>query len=157
MILSNHRSSNKFNIVQSLFFTDCLQCQRRVSNKLWKSRILKEAEDIKTLLEKYYITCVQLDDKRWYWVRVMVFNGTINNISAISWLSVLLMLKFVVYYCFLFMWYNGIVPILYLDDGRDYRLSPVELILYMWQILWHEDKIYVMNNFQDKSSLFNTK
>jgi hypothetical protein len=67
------------------------------------------------------------------------------------------MLKFVAYYRFLLMWYDGIVPILYLDDGRDYRLSPVELILYMWQILWHEDKIYVMNNFQDKSSLFNTK
>jgi hypothetical protein len=27
----------------------------------------------------------------------------------------------------------------------------------MWQILWHEDKIYTMNNFQDKISLFNTK
>jgi hypothetical protein len=102
-----------------------------VSNKLWKSIILKEAEDIKTLLEKYYITCVQMDDKRWYWVRVMVLNGTINNISVISWLSVLLMLKSVAYYRFLFMWYDGIVPILYLDDGSDYRLSPVELILYM--------------------------
>jgi len=99
-----------------------------VSNKLWKSRILKEAEDIKTLLEKYSITCVQMDDKRWYWVRVMVFNGTINNISA---LSVLLMLKSVTYNRFLFMWYDGIAPILYLDDGSDYRLSPVELILYM--------------------------
>ena len=55
------------------------------------------------------------------------------------------------------MWYDGIVPILYLDDGSDYRLSPVELILYMWQILWNEDKIYAMNNFQDKISLFNTK
>ena len=51
------------------------------------------------------------------------------------------------------MWYDG----LYLDDGSDYRLSSVELILYMWQILWHEDKIYVMNNDQDQSSLFNTK
>ena len=102
-----------------------------MSNKLWKSIILKEAEDIKTLLEKYYITCVQMDDKRWYWVRVMVLNGTINNISVISWLSVLLMLKSVAYYRFLFMWYDGIVPILYLDDGSDYRLSPVELILYM--------------------------
>jgi hypothetical protein len=102
-----------------------------VSNKLWKSRILKEAEDIKTLLEKYYITSVQMDDKRWYWVRVMVFNGTINNISVISWLSVLLMLKSVAYYRFLSMWYDGIVPILYLNDGSDYRISPVELILYM--------------------------
>jgi hypothetical protein len=64
-----------------------------VNNKLWKSRILKEAEDIKTLLEKYSIPCVHMDDKRWYWVRVMVLNGTINNISVISWLSVLLMLK----------------------------------------------------------------
>ena len=102
-----------------------------MNNKLWKSRILKEAEDIKTLLEKYSITCVHMDDKRWYWIRVMVLNGTINNISVISWLSVLLMLKFVAYYRFLFMWYDGIVPILYLDDGRDYRLYPVELILYM--------------------------
>jgi hypothetical protein len=103
-----------------------------VSNKLWKSRIVKEAEDIKTLLEKYSITCVQMDDKRWYWVRVMVFNGTINNISVISWLSVLLMLKSVTnFYRFLFMWYDGIVPSLYLDDGSDYRLSPVELILCM--------------------------
>jgi hypothetical protein len=138
-------------------FTDVLQCQRLVNNKQWNSRILKEAEDIKTLLEKYYITCIQMDDKRWYWVRVVVFNGTINNISAISWLSVLLMLKSVAYYRFLCMWYDGIVPILYLDDGSDYRLSPVELILYMWQILWHEDKIYAMNNDQDQSSLFNTK
>jgi hypothetical protein len=138
-------------------FTDILQCQRLVNNKQWNSRILKEAEDIKTLLEKYYITCIQMDDKRWYWVRVVVFNGTINNISAISWLSVLLMLKSVAYYRFLCMWYDGIVPILYLDDGSDYRLSPVELILYMWQILWHEDKIYAMNNDQDQSSLFNTK
>jgi hypothetical protein len=65
-------------------------------------------------------------------VRVMMFNGTINNISVISWLSVLLMLKSVAYYRFLFMWYDGIVlPILYLDDGSDYRLSLVELILYM--------------------------
>ena len=87
----------------------------------------KEAEDIKTLLEKYAITCVQMDDKRWHWVRVRVFNGTINNISAISWLLVLLMLKSVAYYRFLFMWYDG----LYLDDGSDYRVSPVELILYM--------------------------
>ena len=55
------------------------------------------------------------------------------------------------------MWYDGIVPILYLNDGSDYRLSPVELILYMVQILWHEDRIYVINNDQDKSSLFNTK
>ena len=102
-----------------------------MNNKLWKSRNLKEAEDIKTLLEKYYITCVQMDDTRWYWVKVMVFNGTINNISVISWLSVLLMLKFEVYYCFPFMWYNGIVPNLYLDDGTDYQLSPVELILCM--------------------------
>ena len=102
-----------------------------MSNTLWKSRILKEAEDIKTLLEKYSITCVQMDDKRWYWVRVMVFNGTINNNSVISSLSVLLMLKSVIYYRFLFMWYDGIVPILYLDDGSDYRLSPVELILCM--------------------------
>ena len=70
----------------------------------------------------------------------MVFNGTINNISVISWLSVLLMLKSVAYYRFLSMWYDGIVPILYLNDGSDYRISPVELILYMWQILWHEDK-----------------
>ena len=67
------------------------------------------------------------------------------------------MLKSVAYYRFLCMWYDGIVPILYLDDGSDYRLSPVELILYMWQILWHEDKIYAMNNDQDQSSLFNTK
>ena len=102
-----------------------------MSNTLWKSRILKEAEDIKTLLERYSITCVQMDDKILVWVRAMVFNGTINNISVISWLSVLLMLKFVAYYRFLFMWYDGIVPILYLHDGRDYRLSPVELILYM--------------------------
>jgi hypothetical protein len=102
-----------------------------VSNTLWKSRILKEAEDIKTLLEKYSITCVQMDDKRWYWVRAMVFNGTINNISVILSLSVLLMLKSVTYNRFLFMWYDGIAPILYLDDGSDYRLSPVELILYM--------------------------
>jgi hypothetical protein len=102
-----------------------------VSNTLWKSRILKEAEDIKTLLEKYSITCVQMDDKRWYWVRVMVFNGTINNNSVISSLSVLLMLKSVTYNRFLFMWYDGIAPILYLDGGSDYRLSPVELILYM--------------------------
>jgi hypothetical protein len=102
-----------------------------VNNKLWKSRILKEADDIKTLLEEYYITCVQMDDNRWYWVRVMVFNGTINNISVISWLSVLLMLKSVADYRFLCMWYDGIVPILYLHDGSDYRLSPVELILYM--------------------------
>ena len=93
--------------------------------------ILKEAEDIKTLLEKYYITCVQMDDKRWYWVIVMVFNGTINNISVISWLSVLLILKSVAYYRFLFMWYDRIAPILYLNDGSDYLLSPVELILYM--------------------------
>ena len=51
------------------------------------------------------------------------------------------MLKSVAYYRFLFMWYDGIVlPILYLDDGSDYRLSLVELILYMWQIMWHEDK-----------------
>ena len=131
MIVSNHRSSNKYNIVQSIFFTDCLQCQRLVSNKLWKSRILKEADDIKTLLEKYYITCVQMDDKRWYWVRVRELNGTINNISVISWLSGLLMLKSVACYRFLFMWYDGIVPILYLHDGSDYRLSPVELLLYM--------------------------
>ena len=103
----------------------------RVSNKLWKSRILKEAEDIKTLLEKYYITCEQMDDNRWCWVRVMVFNGTINNISSISWLSALLMLKSVAYYRFLCMSYGGIVPILYLHDGSDYRLSPVELILHM--------------------------
>ena len=102
-----------------------------MSNKLWKSRILKEAEDIKTLLEKYCITCVQMDDKRWHWIRVMVFNGTINNISALSWLSVLLMLKSVIYYRFLFMWYDGIAFILYLDDDSEYRLSPVELILYM--------------------------
>ena len=88
----------------------------------------KEAEDIKTLLEKYAITCVQMDDKRWHWVRVMVFNVTINNISTIS---ALLMLKSVAYYRFLFMWYDGIVPILYLDDGSDYRVSPVELIVYM--------------------------
>jgi hypothetical protein len=27
----------------------------------------------------------------------------------------------------------------------------------MLHILWHEDKIYVVNNDQDKSSLFNTK
>ena len=53
-----------------------------MNNKQWNSRILKEAEDNKTLLEKYYITCIQMDDKRWYWVRVMVFNDTINNISA---------------------------------------------------------------------------
>ena len=72
-----------------------------------------------------------MDDTRWYWVRVMVFNGTINNISAISWLSALLMLKSVAYYRFLFMWYDVSVPILYLDDGSDYRLSPVELIVYM--------------------------
>jgi hypothetical protein len=87
----------------------------------------------------------------------MMLNGTINNILAISWLSVLLVLKSVADYLFLFMWYDGIVPILYLNDGSDYRLSPVELILYMLQILWHEDKIYVKNNDQDKSSLFNTK
>ena len=61
---------------------------------------LKKEEDIKTFLEEYSITCVHMDDKRWYWVRV------INNISVISWLSY---------------------------------------------------KIYVMNNFQDKISLFNTK
>ena len=64
-------------------------------------------------------------------VRVMMFNGTINNISVISWLSVLLMLKSVADYRFLCMWYDGIVPILYLNDGTNYRLSPVELILYM--------------------------
>jgi hypothetical protein len=58
--------------------------------------------------------------KRWHWIRVMVFNGTINNISALSWLSVLLMLKSVAYYRFFFMWYDGIVPILYLDDGSDF-------------------------------------
>jgi hypothetical protein len=91
----------------------------------------KRSDDIKTLLEEYYITCVQMDDNRWYWVRVMVFNGTINNISVISWLSVLLMLKSVADYRFLCMWYDGIVLILYLHDGSDYRLSPVELILYM--------------------------
>ena len=84
------------------------------------------------IVGKYSITCVQMDDKRWYWVRVRVFSGTINNISIISWLSDLLMLKSVAYCRFLFMWYDGIiVPILYLDDGSDYRLSPVELILYM--------------------------
>ena len=86
---------------------------------------LKKEEDIKTLLKKYSITCVHMDDKRWYWVRV------INNMSVISWLSVLLMLKSVAYYRFLLMWYDGSVPILYLDDGSDYRLYPVELILYM--------------------------
>jgi hypothetical protein len=74
---------------------------------------------------------------------------SVNNILC----TMLYLFEFVAYYRFLFMWYDGIVPILYLDDGRDYRLSPVELILYMWQILRHEDKIYVMNNFQDKSSL----
>jgi hypothetical protein len=97
--------------------------------------IIKEPEDINTLLEKYYTTCVQMDDKRWYWVRVMVLNGIINNISVISWLSVLLVLKSVANYRFLFMWYDGIIPILYLNDGSDYRLSPVELILYMLHIL----------------------
>ena len=91
----------------------------------------KEAEDIKSLLEKYYITCVQMDDNRWYCVRLRVFNGTLNNISAVSWLTALLMLKSVADYRFLFMWYDGIVPILYLHDGSDYRLSPVELLLYM--------------------------
>jgi hypothetical protein len=91
----------------------------------------KEAEDIKSLLETYSITCVQMDDKRWYCVRVMVFIGTLNNISAVSWLTALLMLKSVAYYHFLLMWYDGIVPILYLHDGSDYRLSPVEIILYM--------------------------
>jgi hypothetical protein len=45
--------------------------------------------------------CVQMGEKRWHWVRIMVFNGSINNISAISWLSVLLMLKSVAYYRFL--------------------------------------------------------
>jgi hypothetical protein len=95
----------------------------------------KEAEDIKSLLETYSITCVQMDDKRWYCVRVMVFIGTLNNISAVSWLTALLMLKSVAYYRFRFIWYDGIVPILYLHDGSDYRLSPVEIILYMGQIL----------------------
>ena len=61
-----------------------------------------------------------------------MLNGTINNISPIS---ALLMLKSVAYYHFLLMWYDGIVPILYLHDGSDYRLSPVEIILYMGQIL----------------------
>jgi hypothetical protein len=70
---------------------------------------LKKEEDIKTLLKKY----------------------SINNMSVISWLSVLLMLKSVAYYRFLLMWYDGSVPILYLDDGSDYRLYPVEIILYM--------------------------
>jgi hypothetical protein len=70
---------------------------------------LKKEEDIKTLLKKY----------------------SINNMSVISWLSVLLMLKSVAYYRFLVMWYDGSVPILYLDDGSDYWLYPVELILYM--------------------------
>ena len=74
---------------------------------------LKKEEDIKTLLKKY----------------------SINNMSVISWLSVLLMLKSVAYYRFRFIWYDGIVPILYLHDGSDYRLSPVEIILYMGQIL----------------------
>jgi hypothetical protein len=97
--------------------------------------IFKEPEDINTLLEKYSTTCVQMDDKRWYWVRVMVLNGTINHISVISWLSVLLVLKSVADYRFLFTWYDGIVPILYLNDGSDYRLSPVELILCMLQIM----------------------
>ena len=83
--------------------------------------IFKEPEDIKTLLQKYSITYVQMDDKRWYWIRVMVFNVTINNISVISWLSVLFVLKSGDDYLFLFMWYDGIVPILY----------SVELILYM--------------------------
>ena len=69
-----------------------------------------------------------MDDKRWYWVRVLMLNGTINNISPIS---ALLMLKSVAYYRFLFMWYDGIVPILHLDDGSDYRVSSVELILYV--------------------------
>jgi len=94
--------------------------------------IFKEPEDIKTLLQKYSITYVQMDDKRWYWVRVMVFNVTINNISVISWLSVLLVLKSGDDYLFLLIWYDGIVPILY----------SVELILYMWQSLWHEYKCY---------------
>ena len=58
-----------------------------------KPMIFKEPEDINTLLEKYSTICVQMDDKRWYWVRVMVLNGTLNNISVISWLSVLLVLK----------------------------------------------------------------
>jgi hypothetical protein len=38
----------------------------------------------------------------------MVFNGTINNISAVSWLTALLMLKSVAYYRFRFIWYDGI-------------------------------------------------
>ena len=46
---------------------------------------------------------------------------------AISFIDV----EIVAYYRFLFMWYDVIVPILYLDDGSDYRVSPVELILYM--------------------------
>jgi hypothetical protein len=54
MILSNHWSSNKYNIVQSIFFTDCLQCQSLVSNKIWKSRILKEAEDINIVGKVFY-------------------------------------------------------------------------------------------------------
>jgi hypothetical protein len=60
-----------------------------VSNKLWKSIILKEAEDIKTLLEKYYIICVQMDDKRWYWDRVRVFSQQyFSYIVAISFIDV---------------------------------------------------------------------
>jgi hypothetical protein len=33
---------------------------------------------------------LQYTDSDWLWVKVMVFNATFNNISAISWRSVLL-------------------------------------------------------------------
>ena len=70
------------------------------------------------------------------------FNVTINNNSIIS---VLLVLKSGADHCFLFMLHDGIVPILYLNDGSDHRLFSIKLILYMWQILCNRNGVVMVS------------